>query len=363
VLDKLDSEHQIGRRISLRHLHIFLTVSQRGSMAQAAAQLGISQPAVSEVIADLEQTLGVPLFDRSTRGVKPTVYARTMMDRSAAAFDELKQGIRTLEHLADPTAGELWVGCIEWVTALVLPPILQEFMRRYPRVVVNVLRMTSPTPEFRELCERNLDLVLGRVGPDGTKDGELASEPLFDSRLVVAAGAHSHWARRRKLDLADLVDEPWVLTPRQCWIHDAVVGAFRARGLKIPNVSLMTYSMPLRMTMAASGPYITVFPGSEHSLNAFRHLVRILPIELPACPSPLAIITLKNRKLNPVAQLFIEHLRRHASGDRADIVLADQAAAGVVGDVEQPGQRRSRGLRQGNGADGGIDHRGLGDHL
>src|SRR5215831_7032786 len=125
VGEKLDCEHEIGRRIRLRDLHIFLAVTQRGSMAQAAAELGVSQPAVSGVIAELERTLGVPLFDRSTRGVKPTKYARAMIDRSVAAFDELKQGIRTLENLADPAAGELWVGCIESVAASTLPPIVQ----------------------------------------------------------------------------------------------------------------------------------------------------------------------------------------------------------------------------------------------
>jgi DNA-binding transcriptional LysR family regulator len=73
---KLDTDNQIGRRIRLRDLHIFLTVSQRGSISQAAAHLGVSQPAVSGAIAELEQTLGVQLFDRSTRGVTPTMYAR-----------------------------------------------------------------------------------------------------------------------------------------------------------------------------------------------------------------------------------------------------------------------------------------------
>src|SRR3974390_2763068 len=109
-------------------------------MAQAAAQLGVSHPAVSGVIAELERTLGVPLFERSTRGVTPTMYARAMMDRSVAAFDELKQGIRTIEPPADPAAGDLWLGCIEAVTALILPPILEQFMQRYPRVVVHVSR-------------------------------------------------------------------------------------------------------------------------------------------------------------------------------------------------------------------------------
>jgi DNA-binding transcriptional LysR family regulator len=320
---KLDSARQIGRCIKLRDLDVFLTVAQRGSMAKAAAQLGVSQPAVSAVIADLERTLGVPLFDRNTRGVKPTMYARAMMDCSVAAFDELKQGIRTLENLADPEAGELWIGCIESISALMLPPILQQFMQRYPRVVVHVLRLSSPTPEFRDLCERNLDLVLGRMAKEPAKDFELASQPLFDYRAVIAAGAHSRWARRRKVDLADLVDEPWVLTPPECRMHTAIKEAFRARGLKSPRVALMTHSIPLRMSLVASGPYITVFPDSIRSLNGYRHAIRILPIDLPASPMPLSIITLKNRTLNPVAQRFIEHLRSYVAEQSADLVGAE----------------------------------------
>jgi DNA-binding transcriptional LysR family regulator len=315
MTEKFDWEHQIGRRIKLRDLQIFLTVTQHGSMARAAAHLGVSQPSVSGVIADLEHTLGVPLFDRSSRGVKPTMYALAMMDRSVAAFDELKQGIRTLENLADPAAGELWIGCIESVSASMLPPIVHQFMQRYPRVVVHVARLSSPTPEFRELCGRNLDLVLTRIVRDSTSDNaELNVEPLFEDRLVVAAGAHSHWARRRKIDFGDLVDEPWVLTPPDCWTNKTVMAAFRARGLKTPNVCLMTYSVPLRMNLAASGPYVTVFPGSVRPLDAYRS-IKVLPIELPASRSTLAIVTLKNRMLNPVARCFIEHLRSDAAAN------------------------------------------------
>jgi len=309
VREKLDYEHEIGRRIRLRDLHVFLTVTQHGSMAQAAAQLGVSQPAVSGVIAELERTLGVPLFERSTRGVKPTMYARAMMDRSVAAFDQLKQGIRTLETLADPTAGELWIGCIESVAVLLLPPVLQAFMQRYPRVVVHVMRLSSPTPEFRELSERKLDLVVARRTEPTDDTHDLAYQPLFDDRLVIAASAQGRWARRRKMQLADLVDEPWALTMPNCWIHASIKEAFRTRGLRTPRVSLMSPSMPLRMSMVAAGPYITAFPGSHSSFNADRWSVKILPIDLPDCLFPLAAITLKARTLNPVAQRFIEHLR------------------------------------------------------
>ena len=313
MAQKLDWEHQIGRRIRLRDLHIFLTVTQHGSMAQAAVQLGVSQPAVSGVIADLERTLGVPLFERSTRGVKPTMYARAMMDRSVAAFDELKQGIRTLENLADPAAGELWIGCIESISSLILPPILEPFMQRYPRALVHVLRLSSPTADFRDLGDRNLDLVLGRMARNPAKDSELACEPLFDYRAVVAAGAQTRWARRRCIDLVDLMDEPWVLTPPECRIHAAINEAFRARGLKSPHVALMTHSIPLRVSLAASGRYIAVFPDSIRALNGYQRAIKILPIDLPTSPTPLSIITLKNRKLNPVAARFIEHLRDYVA--------------------------------------------------
>ena len=102
---KIDWESQIGRRLKLRDLHVFVTIVQRGSMAKAAEHLGVSQPAVSEIIADLEHAVGVRLLDRGPQGVTPTMYGQEMIERSRAAFDELKQGITAIEALADPTVG------------------------------------------------------------------------------------------------------------------------------------------------------------------------------------------------------------------------------------------------------------------
>ena len=111
-----------------------------------------------------------------------------MMDCSVAAFDDLKQGLRTLENLADPTAGELWIGCIDSFSASMLPQVLQQFMQQYPRVVIHVARLSSPVPEFRELFERNLDLVIARTLSRFSRDNEdLNVKPLLHDRLVVAA--------------------------------------------------------------------------------------------------------------------------------------------------------------------------------
>jgi DNA-binding transcriptional LysR family regulator len=106
MLRKIDWESQIGRRLKLRDLHVFSMVVQHGSMAKAARHLGVSHPAVSEVIADLEHALGVKLLDRSARGIEPTIYGSAVLKRSAAVFDELKQTIRDIEFLSDAATGE-----------------------------------------------------------------------------------------------------------------------------------------------------------------------------------------------------------------------------------------------------------------
>src|SRR6185295_17276856 len=105
VKRKIDWESQIGRRLRLRDLHVFSAVVQCGSMAKAARQLGVSHPAVSEVIVDLEHVLGVRLLDRSAQGVEPTIYGDALLKRSVAVFDELKQSVRDIEFLSDPTTG------------------------------------------------------------------------------------------------------------------------------------------------------------------------------------------------------------------------------------------------------------------
>src|SRR6266699_2211247 len=124
MLRKIDWESQIGRRLKLRDLHVFSTVVQRGSMAKAARQLGVSTPAVSEVIADLEHALRVRLLDRSAQGIEPTIYGNALLKRSIAAFDELKQSIRDIEFLSDATAGEVRIACTQSLEYTLLPEII-----------------------------------------------------------------------------------------------------------------------------------------------------------------------------------------------------------------------------------------------
>src|SRR3954471_11376111 len=118
-------ETRIGRRLRFHDLQVFFAVVQCGSMAKAAAELGVTQPAVSEVIAGLEDAFGIRLFDRSPHGAEPTIYGRALLKRGIAAFDELKQGIRDIEFLSDPAVGEIKIGCPEGIEAILVPVIEQ----------------------------------------------------------------------------------------------------------------------------------------------------------------------------------------------------------------------------------------------
>jgi DNA-binding transcriptional LysR family regulator len=277
-------------------------------MAKAAVELGISQPAVSDVIANLEHALGVRLFDRSSQGVEPTMYGRALLKRGLAAFDELKQGIRDIEFLSDPTSGELRIGCGVTVSASILPSIVHRFSQQYPRVVLHVKLVPPPTRDLSGLREREHDLILGRWAVARTHDSQgddLNVELLFDDPLVVVAGAQTRWVSRRKIDLADLIDESWILTPPNTWNYTGLAEAFEARGLAMPKISVVTSSMDVSTHLLANGQFLTAYARSF----ADRHLLKILPVELPVRRWPVAIVTLKNRTLSPVVERFVECAR------------------------------------------------------
>ena len=304
-------ERHIGRRLRLRDLFVFFTVVDCGSMAKAAAQLGVSKPSISDVIADLEHALGVRLLDRTTKGVLPTRYGQALLSRSHAAFDELRQGIREIEFIADPAAGEIRIGCSESLLAF-LGDVIDRLARQHPRMRFHVQQVHWPTVAFPELHRRQIDLAFARlVAPptQGRLDDDLDAEVLFDDPFAVVVAADSAWARRRKLDLADLAGELWLSTPQDVLAGQFVSEAFATHGLRPPTPLVATYSSFQRSMLASRGRYIAVLPRSMLRLNGDAYRLKELPIRLSGRPSPVAIVTLRNRTLTPAVQVFIECAR------------------------------------------------------
>src|SRR5262245_44695179 len=201
---------RIGRRMKLQDLHILMTVVQAGTMGKAAQRLNTTLPNISRSIAELEHALGVRLLDRHRQGIAPTAYGRALLDCGVAVFDDLRQGVKKIEFLADPAAGEVRIGSSNFIAATFVSTIIKRLSQRYPLIVFHLATETDSLQ--RELSERNVDLLIARRWRLST-DENCGFEILYDDSYVVVAGVRSPWARRRSIALGELMNESWLLPP------------------------------------------------------------------------------------------------------------------------------------------------------
>jgi DNA-binding transcriptional LysR family regulator len=299
---------RVSRHLKLRELRILLTVAQQSSMAKAAALLGMSQPAVSKAIRDIERVVGLRLLDRSRHGVEPTPYGRVLVKRGLAIFDELKQGLEELEFLADPGGGHLRIGSNETMAAGVLPAIIDMMSRQYPRITLQVAQAVLSETQYRELRERQVELWFGRI-PDPFDQEDLNAEILFNDPVAVVVGEAHHLARRRRIELPELMEEGWILPPPGSLPGGLAERLFGTAGLPLPAAPLTTMSLHLTCNLLATGRYVAMLPRSLLRFNITNAGLKILPVGLPVQVRPVAIVTLKNRMQSPVASLFVESAR------------------------------------------------------
>jgi DNA-binding transcriptional LysR family regulator len=299
---------RIERRLKLHDVRVLMSVVESGSMAKAAQRLGTSQPAISRSIADLEHTLGVRLLERSSWGVAPTQYGEAIIRRGVAVFDELRQGVKDIKYLADPTAGELRIGCPEAIAAGPVLAVITRLTRRHPRMRFHVATGNAPAT-YRGLMDRTVEVAIARaVGP--LLDEEvLRIERLFDDTLVVMAGARNPLAKRRRIELRELVSEKWVMPLPNSVTTALVSQAFRERGLDPPEATVITPSLNVRNRLLMTARFLTFTHGFAHALPSKPATIVPLPVAMPSTRRPIAIITLKKRVLSPLAEYFIENMR------------------------------------------------------
>ena len=248
---------RIGRRLKLQDLHVLMTVVQAGTMGKAAQRLNTTQPNISRAIAELEHAFGVRLLDRHRQGIAPTEYGRALLDCGTAVFDDLRQGVKKIELLADPGAGEVRIGSTIYTGETFVTAVIERLSRRYPRIVFHLVTSDETDTLYRELSERNVDFLIARKG-GRFSDEKLGFEILYDPSLVVMAGSRSPWARRRRIALAELVNEPWVLPPPEGIMGPAYLDVFRASGLDHPRIAVFATQPGARLNLVATGRFLTI---------------------------------------------------------------------------------------------------------
>jgi DNA-binding transcriptional LysR family regulator len=267
-----------------------------------AVLLNTTQPAISKSIADLEHAMRVRLLDRTAQGVEPTRYGRALLQRSTAVFDELKQGVKEIEFLADPTAGEIRIGSTEPLAAGIIPAAIDRLNRQYPRISCHVDVQADFTALENKLRAREIDLMIAcNLAHPISED--LNSEMLLSDRLLFVTGLRNPLARRRKLELTDLLNENWTLPPLGSAPRTVVVNAFQAAGIEAPKATVTGFAIPLHASLLASGRFVAVLPQSLLHLSVDMP-VKVLPVDVQMELSGVKIVTLKNRTQSAVAEVF-----------------------------------------------------------
>jgi DNA-binding transcriptional LysR family regulator len=296
-------EDRIGRRLKLRDVHILLAAVQCGSMVKAAQALAISHPVVSKTIADLEHTIGVRLLERSRRGVVPTLYGRAVLEHGLAAFDELRQCVKKIEYLTDPEIGEVRIGSIPPLAATFVSAVIERLSQRHPKFQFHV-RAGLVEALHRDLIERHIDLFIAwKLAP--FSDELMDFQPLYDDSFVVVAGVRNPWARRRKIELRELLHEPWVLPPAGSAVGALAKEAFRASGLDCPHASVVALPREV-LGLLGANRFLAIVAASTVRYPTKNPEIKILPIELPLARVPNGIFTLKGHTLSPAALLLVE---------------------------------------------------------
>jgi DNA-binding transcriptional LysR family regulator len=309
----MDLIDRVAQRLKLRDLRLLESVVRSRSIARAAKQLNLTQPAVSKALSELEHMLGVRLVDRSRQGIEPTPYGQALLKSGVAIFDDLRQGIREIEFLSDPSSGDVRISATEPIAAGALPHVVARLTRQYPRISIHVTQspiavLETRVPQYRDLRERNVDLVFGPIVRQFDED-DLEVELLFEERPVVVAAARSKWTRHRRLELDQLMDAQWCVAPPDTLVGARIVDAFHGRGLKVPKKAVLATSIQLYNGLLATGQFLSILPDSLLHFSGRRFGIKALPIELPVPPRLIGIVTLKNRTISTATRMFIQAAR------------------------------------------------------
>ena len=296
-------DDRIGRRLRLKDLHTLQTVAELGSMAKASERLALSQPAISKAVSDMENALGVPLLERSSRGVELTESGRLLVGRARVIFDEVRQGISDIENLSDPVQGTVRIGTTEPVTGVV-SAIIAHLAGKYPRLTYDV-EVTDLDTLINELRERKHDVLVSRWDTLRKAD-DLKAQPLFQAPLAVMAARGHPMLLRKKLDLGDLMQEQWTLSPPESFLGRTVIDLFRRRKLPLPPAVVTSISIHMRLDLLASGRFLTVLPAQMIQHPSNKAWLRALDADLSDSSQPVALITLKRRRNGAAVRLFAE---------------------------------------------------------
>ncbi|MEO7125354.1 MAG: LysR substrate-binding domain-containing protein [Nakamurella sp.] len=297
-------------RLTVRHLVLVDTLTEHGSIVGAAAALHVTQPVLSRRLRDLEETLGVPLYDRGPRGVSPTEFGLAFTDHARAVLAQLMQATRHIEEISDAERGEVVVGTHLAGSNLLLPRAIAELKREHSRLTV-VVRERTPEALLVELSSGRVDLIVGRLGhaaPDTVRQQALYDEGI---RLVVGENHPlvGQMADQTEADLAAVLSYPWILPGPETSLRRELESFFARQGYDLPSNGVEATSYLTVRQLLIETDMVAALPSL---IGTDDPRLRVLPVSLEPMGHRVGITVVSDRRLNPASLAMIEALKRVA---------------------------------------------------
>lgn len=306
----ISSNWFVRARLKNRHIVLLAALGDTGSLNRAAVGLGISQPAISKLLKELEDGLGVELFERHARGVVPTLYGEAMIRHARRMLKTLESAYSEVDALRLGQQGHVRIGTILTPCAELLPEVIRRAKQRLPG-----LEMTIRTGSSRDLLalmdDGELDFLVARFFADSQQNDlryePLAKEPL---RICSRAGLVQGPMSRSELSIAD-----WVLPPAGSVLRQEFDALFQRVGMRPPRKVVNAENLLMVTTLVEKDDMLTVLPRDVLAHYARYGMLEEIDVDasidadLNQGLMAYGIITKTQQQLSPAADSVLELLR------------------------------------------------------
>jgi DNA-binding transcriptional LysR family regulator len=299
----------------LRTVDYFLTAVARGSLRAAAQDLGVTQPALTKAIRRLEDSLGVPLFDRKARGVAPTVYGAALLRHARDVKATLGAAREEVEALRSGGAGLVKIGAGPSWQEMILPGAITDLRQSRPGVRVHVIG--GGDDQLKEYLKSGaLDFVLAAVPETSRLEPELAWQPLMADQYCVIADVAHPLRKQPSVRPEDLLTFPWILPPATSYMVGRLHHLLRAAGLPPPIPSIETDVIALKLALMQNSDYLSYHAEAHLALSGADF---IAPIEVPGTRTVrhAGLIYRRGIEVSPAVEALVTILERHCARARS----------------------------------------------
>lgn len=316
-------ENFLLSRLKLRQLRLLTAIADEGTVLKGSQALNIAQPAATKSIKELEDALGVQLFDRSSRGVTPTDFGKVMIKHAKLILTQLRHAGEELQSLEEGLSGRVHVGTLLAASTSLLPRALARLRERRPGIAVTVDEGTIDRlmPGLRT---GDIDVVLGRLPEYREREG-LRQEVLYLDTVSIMVREGHPLTQRRDLTLADLVDQAWVMPPPQTSLRRQVDHAFRHEGLEPPQDVIESVSILTNHALLMNTDMLATMP---HQVGIGQAGLTALPVILEGANSRIGATTHAHGELSAAARYFMAVVHEVAAEIRAELGQDQDVADG-----------------------------------